>query len=196
MRVGGDSVRRLREYAAKLRALRQEFGRYAWQAAANSIAPSHIIPDRGRRIIYRMLGMSVATIRPGAVIRTPLLSMGARSTINYNCVIDNRAWVVIGQRVGIGIGVSLITSDHDFSDAGTRAGRGDLAPIFIGDGAWIGSDVTILAGVTVGAGAVIAAGSVVTKDCAAHTLYGGVPARRIRDLDRGYTPVTEKGSSQ
>lgn len=49
---------------------------------------------------------------------------------------------------------------------------------------WVGSNSTILRGVTVGDNAIIAAGSVVTKDVAANTVVGGVPARHIRDIDR------------
>ena len=47
---------------------------------------------------------------------------------------------------------------------------------------------TILRGVTVGDNAIIAAGSVVTKDVAANTVAGGVPARYIRDIDRNEKP--------
>jgi acetyltransferase-like isoleucine patch superfamily enzyme len=54
-------------------------------------------------------------------------------------------------------------------------------PIVIGDHVWIGSNVTISKGVSIGDGAVIATGSLVTKDVAARTLAGGIPARRIRD---------------
>ena len=46
----------------------------------------------------------------------------------------------------------------------------------------------LLRGVTVGDNAIIAAGSVVTKDVAANTVAGGVPARYIRDIDRNDYP--------
>lgn len=49
---------------------------------------------------------------------------------------------------------------------------------------WVGSNSTILRGVTVGDNAIIAAGSVVTKDVAANTVAGGVPARHIRNIDK------------
>jgi len=49
-------------------------------------------------------------------------------------------------------------------------------------GAWIGVGATVLAGVTVGAGALIAAGALVRTDVPPHTLWGGVPARQLREL--------------
>jgi maltose O-acetyltransferase len=52
----------------------------------------------------------------------------------------------------------------------------------VGDGSWIGANVTILPGVTIGKDCVIGAGAVVTSDCAPNTVYAGVPARPIRML--------------
>ena len=53
-------------------------------------------------------------------------------------------------------------------------------PPQIGNDVWIGSGVIVLRGVRIEDGAVVAAGSVVTRDVAAYTVVGGVPARFIK----------------
>lgn len=57
------------------------------------------------------------------------------------------------------------------------------APIVLGRNVWVGSNATILQGVTIGDNAVVAAGAVVTKDVAANTVVGGVPARFIKNIN-------------
>jgi phosphonate metabolism protein (transferase hexapeptide repeat family) len=52
--------------------------------------------------------------------------------------------------------------------------------VTIGHDVWIGHGATVLPGVTVGNGAVIGAGAVVSRDVAAYTIVGGVPAREIK----------------
>ena len=78
--------------------------------------------------------------------------------------------VVIGDRVQIGTGVSLITAGHDTSVLSRRKFVEFGHPIFIEDDCWIGSNVIILDGVTVGHGSVIGAGTVVTKDIPAGSI--------------------------
>jgi acyl-[acyl carrier protein]--UDP-N-acetylglucosamine O-acyltransferase len=75
---------------------------------------------------------------------------------------------------------------HDVSDwiAGEKNWSGvEIAPVRIGDKAWIGYGVLILPGVTIGEGAVIGAGSVVTRSIEPFTVAAGNPAKPIRKLD-------------
>jgi acetyltransferase-like isoleucine patch superfamily enzyme len=58
-----------------------------------------------------------------------------------------------------------------------------LGPVIIKKNAWIAIGVIILPGVTIGEGAIVASGSVVTKDIPPNTLWGGVPAKQVREFE-------------
>lgn len=151
----------------------------------NSVGASPLTHYRVRTLMLRGVGVDIALrsrVFDHVIIRTRKLHIGVRSTINSGTIIDNAAPVWIGDRVGIAIGVRILTADHDYSDPAVRAGRGRSNPVTIKDGAWVGSGATILPGVTIGEGAVVAAAAVVTKNVEPHTLYAGVPARKIREL--------------
>jgi maltose O-acetyltransferase len=117
------------------------------------------------------------TFTPGQV------TIGADSFINFGCLFEASAPITIGDGVDIGFRTELITTDHHIADDSRRAGRPFSRPITIESGCWLGAGVRVLAGVTIRRGCVIAAGAVVTRDCAPHGLYAGVPARRLRDLE-------------
>lgn len=53
--------------------------------------------------------------------------------------------------------------------------------IIIGDDVWIGYGAQIMSGVTIEKGAVVAAGAVVTNDIPAYEVWGGVPAKKIKE---------------
>jgi virginiamycin A acetyltransferase len=57
--------------------------------------------------------------------------------------------------------------------------RGDTV---VGNDVWLGYQVLVMPGVTIGDSSIIAAGSVVTKDVEPNAVYGGVPAKKLRDL--------------
>lgn len=166
---------------------RQQFAPVVRDIVLNSWINGRLTPRRLRRPLLNAVGHMV---HDTAVISTDLflgaytgLEVGAGSFINYGCFMDLGAPTVIGERVAIGYGVMFITISHAVGSADARAGDGFKKSIRIGDGTWIGARATILPGVTVGEGCVIAAGAVVTADCDPHSLYGGVPARKIRALD-------------
>lgn len=56
-------------------------------------------------------------------------------------------------------------------------------PITIGNRVWMGANALVLGGVTVGDSTVIAAGAVVKEDVPSNLVYGGYPARVLRNID-------------
>lgn len=65
------------------------------------------------------------------------------------------------------------------------------APVLIGNHAIIGSGCVVLPGVTIGDGAAIGSLSMVNVDCEPFTVYGGVPAKRIKERNRALLDVAD-----
>ncbi|WP_022868677.1 DapH/DapD/GlmU-related protein [Schaalia vaccimaxillae] len=100
--------------------------------------------------------------------------------INAGCRFQDQGGIFIGDRTLIGHNCVIATLNHQLEPA--RRANLLPAPVRIGEGAWLGANVTVLPGVTIGEGAVVAAGAVVTKDVAARTVVGGVPAKVLKTL--------------
>lgn len=80
--------------------------------------------------------------------------------------------------------ISIIGGDHNFNQTEMPmifSGRGVLESTIIGKDVWVGAYSRIKAGVSIGDGSIIAMGSVVTKDLEPFSIYGGVPAKKIKD---------------
>jgi chloramphenicol O-acetyltransferase type B len=100
--------------------------------------------------------------------------------IGDNVIVGNRV-AFVGkydhnfQQVGVPVRLAMAIRDKDYDWLGS-----ELKTV-VGDDVWIGYGSIIMQGVTIGSGAVIAAGSVVTKDVEMYSIYGGYPAKKIRD---------------
>ncbi|MBI1862733.1 hypothetical protein HYS00_01295 [Candidatus Microgenomates bacterium] len=78
----------------------------------------------------------------------------------------------------------LLARTHDYRRFGNeRILAIKEKQIVIKQGAWIATGAIILGGVTVGRNAVVAAGAVVSKNIPTLTIFGGVPAKRIKKID-------------
>jgi acetyltransferase-like isoleucine patch superfamily enzyme len=112
------------------------------------------------------------------------LVIGNNSNIGDHTIIDLVDDLTIGNDVAIGPNCTLYTHDHIYDDINLPAWKGGIIskPIIIEDGAWVGSSVTILPGITIGKRAVVAAGSIVTKNVETNCIYGGNPAKLIREI--------------
>jgi UDP-2-acetamido-3-amino-2,3-dideoxy-glucuronate N-acetyltransferase len=74
-------------------------------------------------------------------------------------------------------------------------------PIFVGEGASLGSNATVIGGIRIGSHAVIGAGAVVTTDIPDFSIVAGNPARVVRSFAnaeelRGYIESQQQGADQ
>lgn len=112
------------------------------------------------------------------------LSIGAECFLGDECLLDLAEGIELGRQVTLAERVLILTHQNvGYADHPLQRHFPPLAqPVRVGDGAFLGANVTVLAGVTIGARACVAAGAVVTHDVPSATLVAGVPARVVREL--------------
>lgn len=109
------------------------------------------------------------------------ISIGKNVFFNTGCSFQDRGGIQIGDGSLLGMNVTIATLNHGL-DMDTR-NTTYPAPVTLGENVWVGSNASILPGVTIGDNAVVAAGAVVTKDVPKNTVVGGVPAKKIKDIN-------------
>ena len=117
--------------------------------------------------------------------------IGSGTWIGPMCFFHSAGGITIGEDVGIGPGVIILTSAHrlDVPELPILHAPVDFAPVTIGDGADVGAGSIVLPGVRIGAGAQVGAGAVVSVDVPDRAVVAGVPARRIGWMCRCGSPV-------
>ena len=112
--------------------------------------------------------------------------IGRDSFIESDVIIgDNVIWAnrvaLVGkydhhyQQVGVPISLASRIRDKNY----TWLGLDSLT--VIEDDVWVGYGSTIISGIKIGTGSIIATGSLVTKDVEPYSIYGGVPAVKLKD---------------
>lgn len=141
-------------------------------------------PDEVRALLSELFGRQVpASLRVFPPFYTDFgknIEIGRDVFINACCHFQDHGGVTLGDGCQIGHNVVFATLNHGMAPEDRHTTY--PAPIVLGKNVWVGSNATILSGVTVGDNAIVAAGAVVTKDVAADTIVGGVPAKFIRNI--------------
>ncbi|MFM5651707.1 hypothetical protein ACET76_05575 [Aeromonas caviae] len=151
-----------------------------------------IIPTRFgvflRYIVLKSLlpsmGDNVYVARHVVIKNYDKLSLGNNVSLHEFCYVDAFGEISIGDDVSIAHRSSIISFDHGYTDNNTPIKYNPLCPgkITISKDVWIGAGVTILKNVCINERVIVAAGAVVLNDLVSNHIYGGVPARKLKEI--------------
>lgn len=130
------------------------------------------------------IGENVYIGRSVTILNRKNLSIGNNVSIHETCYIDAIGGCYIGNDVSIAHGCSILSFDHTWNIQETAIKYNPIvtSPVRIANDVWIGAGVRLLSGTSIETRSVVAAGAVVTRPIAPGSLYGGIPAKKIRDL--------------
>jgi acetyltransferase-like isoleucine patch superfamily enzyme len=112
------------------------------------------------------------------------IALGDRSILGCDCVLWGGGTIEFGEGSECAPRCMIFSSAQDFAAKRPEPGAAPLrfGAVRIGSYVSLFAGIIVSPGVTVGDGAVVAAGSVVITDIPQREFWGGVPARRIREL--------------
>ena len=144
--------------------------------------------DNLRRAEVMGFGGRNVRIAPGAIVRVSPEFIGSNIFIGLYSYLNGK--VTIGNNVLIGPHCSITAGQHKFDPStGWFSARtepdGDES-IFIGEGSWLASGVTVTSGVKLGKANLVCAHAVVTKNTPDYAIMAGIPAKVVGNID----PVT------
>lgn len=148
-------------------------------------ATPHAALDARDRLLRELLG----EVGEGVVVKPPfrcdygsMIAVGARTFVNYGCVMLDVAPIRIGSACQLATNVQLLTATHPIDPVSRRLGWEYAEPITIGDNVWLGGGAIVCPGVAIGDDTVVGAGAVVTRDLPAGIVAVGNPARVLREI--------------
>ncbi|MCW5905670.1 MAG: acyltransferase [Chitinophagaceae bacterium] len=114
---------------------------------------------------------------------TATLYIGNNCTFSYGVVFSAFQEIIIGNDVMIGEYSSIRDTTHQYNirDKSMVFGNDTSIPIKIGNNVWIGRGCLIMPGTIIEDGVVVAANSLVKGTLKANSIYGGNPAKFIKN---------------
>jgi acetyltransferase-like isoleucine patch superfamily enzyme len=152
-----------------------------WVKAVRHQAVEPLLSAAARRLRNRLL-RTYAVHGPAERLRL------APTAVVYDALFNlSSGTITVADWAMFGHDVMILTGTHDVLELGRD--RQESSPpsgrdVYIGEGAWLASRVTVLGPCTIGDHAVVAAGSLVLDDVKPYTVVAGTPARLVRELPR------------
>jgi acetyltransferase-like isoleucine patch superfamily enzyme len=113
------------------------------------------------------------------------MRIGSGTWIGQQCFFHSAGDLTLGENVGVGPGVRIITSYHVEGGRGTPILRSpiEFEPVVVGDDCDLGVGSILLPGTVLGRGVQVGAGAVVKGQFPDFSVVVGVPARVLRMRD-------------
>lgn len=152
----------------------------------------HLINSIKGKINILLKGKSTCSIGKFLMTDGPLylkadgnsnILIGDNCYFNHNCSITSLEEVIIGDNCMFGNNVVIVDHNHLITNKKISCKDFEKSKVKIGNGVWIGANTVILQGVKIGDNSVVAAGAIVTKDIDSKEIWGGVPAKKIKDIN-------------
>ncbi|MBL0225851.1 MAG: putative colanic acid biosynthesis acetyltransferase [Geobacteraceae bacterium] len=108
---------------------------------------------------WNLVCEDVVAVADGAIIYNP-----SQITLGSHCIVSQQAY--------------LCGATHDHEDPNFPL---ISAPITLEAYSWVCARATVQPGITLGKGAILGLGAVATKDLEPWSIYGGIPARKLKN---------------
>jgi maltose O-acetyltransferase len=161
---------------------------YLYLQNSLNLFPDFIIGNRLRRLFYSMyfkkMGKNVI-INSNSYFEAPdQIEIGNDCSFNRGCWISGGGGLVLHDDVIIGPKVIIHSANHNYSNPNIpiRTQGHTFKKVEIHNNVWICAGAIILPRVTIYENSIIGAGAVVTKDVLANSLFGGSPAKFIKNI--------------
>jgi UDP-2-acetamido-3-amino-2,3-dideoxy-glucuronate N-acetyltransferase len=130
----------------------------------------------------------------------PFVEITRGVKIGRRCTIESHSFICDGVELadGVFIGHGVMFTNDLYPTTYRQVKR---LPTFVGEGASLGSNATIVGGIRIGSRVVIGAGAVVTADIPDFSIAVGNPARVVRSFTNaeelwGYIESQQQGAAQ
>jgi putative colanic acid biosynthesis acetyltransferase WcaF len=139
------------------------------------------VSSRVRAATLRAFGARIGSnviMRPRLRVKFPWnLDVGDNCWIGEGVWIHNQSFVTIGDNAVVSQEAFITTGSHDIYESMDLI----VKPVVVRRGAWVTTRCIVLQGVEVGENAILTPGSVANKSLPPNSIWGGNPAKFIRE---------------
>ncbi len=130
---------------------------------------------------FRKCGKNLELGRDITILNSYRIEIGNDVYIAKGSWLNGLGGLIIENEVVIAPYVVISTMQHLFKNDSVRFGGSIPGKVTIGKGTWLAAHVSVKCGINIGSGCIIGANAFVVKDTENNAIYGGVPAKFIKN---------------